>query len=203
VLLQAYIDESGTGSTNREPFIVVAGFISTSENWANFPDDWQRELDRDPPLKYFKMRESFHRIKKFEGFSKDDSRNRVNRFIEIIKVYAMIRVSSTIDKRKYDLMARGQAPPEIDNPYFYCFHQLYYSIIVFQRIYKWNTKIDFIFDEAGKLGVDTVKWVDVIKGWAPDSSKAYFGSPSIFRDDEKFLTFQAADLYTWLVRRQL
>jgi hypothetical protein len=203
VLLQAYIDESGTESTERQPFIAVAGFISTSENWANFSIDWQNELDKDPPLKYFKMREAFHRIKQFDGFSKNDAQYRVNNFIDIIKAYAMVRVSSSIDKREYDLFERGQIPAKIDSPYFYCFHQLYYSIIVYQRRYRWDTQIDFIFDEAGRIGVETVKWTAIIKKWASPSYHPYFGSPPIFRDDEKFLPLQAADLYAWLVRRDL
>lgn len=203
VILQAYMDESGTHKTEKEPYFALAGFISTSENWANFSTEWQKELDKDPVIKCFKMSQAFAKIGPFEGLSREDIDKRVNNFIEIIKSYAMVRVSSTINKREYDLLERGNPPKEIDNPYFWCFHQLYYAIIVYQRKYRWNTQIDFIFDDIGKLGDETIKWIKILKAMAPESAKPYFGSPPIFRNDEEFLPLQAADLYAWLVRRHL
>jgi hypothetical protein len=205
VILQAYIDESGTGNTRQEPYFALAGFISTSENWANFSTEWQKELDNDPPIKCFKMRQAFAKQGPFKGLNTEDIDQRVTKFIEIIKSYAMVRVSTTIDKRGYDQFIKGKLdiPSEIDSPYFWCFYQLIYAIIVYQRRHEWNTRIDFIFDEIGKLGPETIRWYPLLKKLATPAAKPYIGSPPIFRDDEQFLPLQAADLYAWLVRRKL
>jgi len=89
VVLQAYIDASGMGSTQWEPFIALAGFVSTSEVWAQFSDSWQAELDRKPVLPYFKMNEAFHpnayspkNKNPFEGWKESDIKARVFNFLK-------------------------------------------------------------------------------------------------------------------------
>ena len=116
MVLQAYMDESGTGSTIQQPYFALAGFISTSENWANFSTEWQNELDKDPPIECFKIREAFAKQGPFEGLNREVIDKRVKNFIKIIKSYAMVRVSSTIDKHEYDLFERGNPPKEVDSP---------------------------------------------------------------------------------------
>lgn len=42
LMLQAYVDGSGTGDQN---LYVIAGFIATSETWVEFSKEWQKRLD--------------------------------------------------------------------------------------------------------------------------------------------------------------
>ena len=202
VILQAYIDDSGT--QGREPFFCLGGFISTSDNWARFSDEWQSQLDAKPAIPYFSMHSAFFPEKgPFKGWKQQDIEMRVSEFVKIIKNYAMVRVCTVLRRDDYEQVIRGRLPfpPEIDHPYFLCFWMLVFAVIRFQQYYKWNTQIDFFFDEQGKMGIETVKWHSWIKTVAPKNFKPYIGSPPIFRDDRKFLPLEAADLYAWVVRR--
>jgi hypothetical protein len=205
VILQAYIDDSGT--QGKYPFFCLGGFISTADNWAKFSDEWKTQLDADPPIPYFSMHSAFFPKKgPFKGWSEEAIQSKVCGLLKIIKNYATMRVSCSMRRDDYEELIKGKFTKnkvlrEIDHPYFFCFWALIYAIIHYQRQYGWNTQIDFFFDEQGKMGVETVRWYQIIKKVAPKQSKPFFGSPPIFRDDKKFLPLQAADMYAWAIRR--
>jgi hypothetical protein len=50
-MLQAYVDASGKGDPR---FLVIAGYIATSDTWAEFSIEWKCRLDH-AGLPYFKM----------------------------------------------------------------------------------------------------------------------------------------------------
>jgi len=58
MVLQGFFDDSGNEPTS--PIFVLAGFITTNQQWAAFSDEWQLALDEPPRLKYFKMAEAEH-----------------------------------------------------------------------------------------------------------------------------------------------
>jgi hypothetical protein len=207
VVLRAYIDDSGT--QGKEPFFTLGGFISTTDNWARFSDEWKAQLDADPPIPYFSMHRAFYpREGPFKGWKKRAIERRVAEFVRIIRTHAIMRVSCSMRKDDYEELIKGKFVKNkknpfhvIDHPYFLCFWTLINAVIHYQREYGWNTQIDFIFDEQGKMGVETVRWFQIIKKVAPKESKPFFGSPPIFQDDKKFLPLQAADMYAWSIRR--
>jgi hypothetical protein len=203
MILQAFIDDSGTAGP--EPFFSLGGFISTSSKWAEFADVWKAELDREPSIPYFSMRSAFYPVDgPFMGWEQSEIEKRVTEFLKIIKTYAQVRVSCSLrrDDFRY-VVKKGLFASIIDHPYFVCFWRLVITTVALAHDLKWNSPIDFVFDEQGKMGLETVAWYPVIKDGAPEAHKPYFGSPPIFRDDRKFLPLQAADLYAWSVRRNL
>lgn len=206
VILQAFIDDSGT--QGPQPFFSLGGFISTADRWARFSDEWKTELDREPSIPYFKMTEAFFPKKgPFKGWKQRAIERRVCEFVKIIQKHAMLRVSCSMRRDDYrelfgDRFFRaGSALRKINHPYFFCFWALIHGIIDFQRQNGWDTSIDFIFDEQGGMGTETVRWHPIFKKTAPPHLQSYFGSPPIFRDDKEFLPLQAADLYAWSIRR--
>jgi hypothetical protein len=70
-MLQAYLDDSGMG---QPPASVMAGFVSTSERWATFSDEWKQALDMRPSIEYFKMSEAAACSGQFAHWS-DERRN--------------------------------------------------------------------------------------------------------------------------------
>lgn len=211
-MLQAFIDASGTGSTQWEPFIVLAGFISTAEVWAQFSDAWQAELDRNPILPYFKMNEAFHpnayNLKNknpFDGWKEEDIQKKVFKFLNIIKEFSLGRIHVWLDKREFDrLVIKAVPKSERDNPYVLCFQVLILKVISSQVKYKIHFPVDFIFDEEGTIGKESLNWYKELKeNHVPPQYHLFFGSPPIFRDDKLFLPLQAADVYAWLIRRHL
>jgi hypothetical protein len=203
MILQAFIDDSGT--QGKEPFFSLGGFISTFGKWAEFADVWKAELDRKPSIPYFSMRSAFFPIEgPFKDWEQSEIEKRVTEFVKIIKTYAQMRVSCSLRRDDYNqTVKRGWFPSRIDHPYFVCFWRLVIATVTYAERSKWNAPIDFIFDEQGGMGLDTIKWYPYIKKVAPEAHKPYFGSPPIFRDDKIFLPLQAADLYAWSIRRRL
>jgi hypothetical protein len=204
MILQTFIDDSGTHG--KEPFFSLGGFISTSDKWAQFADAWKAELDRKPSIPYFSMRSAFNPQHggPFKGWKQRPIERKVSEFLKIIKNHAILRVSCSLRRDDYEeIVKRGLFPKSIDHPYFVCFWRLIIETVKFAHELKWNAPIDFIFDEQGKMGSETIKWYPYIKKVAPEAHKPYFGSPPIFRDDKIFLPLQAADLYAWTVRRNL
>jgi hypothetical protein len=60
--LQAFIDDSGRG---QDPAFVLAGWIASPEQWAEFSDEWIRILHQSPGIEYFKMQEAWRLKRQF------------------------------------------------------------------------------------------------------------------------------------------
>src|ERR1700730_17739629 len=87
--LQGFFDDSGNEPTS--PIFVLAGFITTNQQWAAFSDEWQLALDEPPRLKYFKMAEAEH----FRGqFSKTKGWINENRDARLLTLISGLRVRS-------------------------------------------------------------------------------------------------------------
>jgi hypothetical protein len=56
--LQAFIDDSGRG---QHPAFVLAGWIASPEQWAEFSDEWKRVLHQSPRIEFFKMGQAWWR----------------------------------------------------------------------------------------------------------------------------------------------
>ena len=201
VILQGFVDDSGSGKT--EPFFALGGFISTYENWARFADAWCAALRAEPSIPYFKMSNAYAKRGVFNGWDRSDIEAKIAVLAGVIKSHAMVRISSAVDRRAYNRWVSGKGPEEIDDPYVLCFYQILYATFVHQRKYRWDTQIDWIFDEQGKLGPATVAIWPQFKKLAHPSVRPYIGRPPIFRDDKQFLPLQAADLYVGALRRRL
>jgi hypothetical protein len=52
VMLQAFVDDSGSDPASR--MFILAGFAATVPQWEHFSDEWQRVLDTEPSIAYYK-----------------------------------------------------------------------------------------------------------------------------------------------------
>ena len=205
VALQSYIDASGM--SGKEPYLVLAGFVSIAQVWAKFSDAWQAELDTPPSISYFKLNEAFHpkHYSQFKGWDKKDIIHKINKLANVIKsTYPLGRVVSYIAKREVEQLIIKQLPKRrMDNPYSLCFLHLIVNIVARQCKSQYKVPIDFIFDDEGEIGYDCAKWLNYFKKTViPKYSLPYFGSIT-FADDRRVVALQAADLYAGLFRRNL
>jgi hypothetical protein len=198
-MLQVCLDESGKGGSD---VFVMAGYVSTTELWAGFSDEWQALLDYRSAhyrkLDYFKMSEMT---------ASERDMKRARWFYRVIKKYALAAVSFTIPIKLLDHEVRRMfGDPNIlgvlSNPWHFATHLLMprYAEVA-PSLGLPPGPLDFVFDETGEKNV-------LIAGW--ENSKAFFpkaapmmGSTPIFRKDHEYLPLQAADLLAWWIRHRL
>jgi len=63
--------------------------------------------------------------------------------------------------------------------------------------------VDYIFDQQGSMGDDSVIWYKHIKSWQKPEMAALMGGNPRFEDDKTVLPLQAADMLAWHVRRRI
>jgi len=204
MILEAYLDDSGSGGMSQR-FFTLAGFLSDYESWGKFADEWKAVLDEPPTIPYFKMNNFYRpeaRNSVFKGWDRSAIDEKLKRLISVIRYNVMMRISSKVSLEDYERYVKGRIDdPTVDDPYFFCFYQIIYSVAIHQKTYKWNYQTDFFFDEQSKIGDNTKRWHQIFKSMASDDIRPYIGSPPIFRDDKLFRPLQAADLYSGALRR--
>jgi hypothetical protein len=213
MVLQACIEMDET----INPSFVVAGFIAESEAWAQFSSKWDAALALHPSVEYLKMVEAAHRTGQFTGWSADEVRDRLRKLVSIIREFAIMRVSVSVDKRAFFKNARSLAIParnhNTDKPYCMAFQKLLLEVPQIQLLHaaifgSRPRPVDFIFDEQGEIGLEAqATWLN-IKRLAERFAQQgrtnvlpCFGSMPIFSNDKDVRPLQAADLYAWHLRR--
>jgi hypothetical protein len=206
MVLQGYFDDSG--SSAKEPFYILAGFISTIDKWKSFSDAWRKKLNEYPGLAYFKMSEANALDGQFKrGWTPSTRDKCVFELAEIIKTHALVRVTSRLRRRDFDEFIVGIVDlPEVNDPYYLCFYQLVFAVHTYQ-LKNGGVDCDIIFDDQGLIGERTVKW------WGADINRQPVNIPEerlkffpkcprpIFGNDRSFLPLQAADMLAWVVRQ--
>lgn len=110
-------------------------------------------------------------------------------------------------KEDFDVHIKGVSPwRELDNPYFLLFNQIIaLTVSSIKELGKRtldisDAKVEFVFDEQGRLGRDALGWWDVLKQALEPEKTQLLGAPSEFASDKRQSPLQAADLLAWSVR---
>lgn len=102
----AYLDDSGTHTTSD--VVVVAGFISLANKWEKFTQEWKEALD-DYHLDYFHMTDFENSRKQFKGWNGQERKNRLNRFLGIIKNHVLYSVGWAVPKQSFNAILSNPA----------------------------------------------------------------------------------------------
>ena len=197
-VLQAYFDESQTDGD----LFVLAGYVSTTERWAAFADEWQELLDHDSV--YYRKLEYFHMLE----MQSDGDRERCQWFYNVIEKYALVAVSYTVSlkvlRHEAERIFGGRDPDvrrKMSNPWQFAAAGLLATIVSnLERLELPKEPIDFVFDESVYKNAVIESW-DTFKAAAPSPELATLtGSTPVFRNDREYLPLQAADLLAWWVR---
>ncbi|PDT64465.1 hypothetical protein CO683_37920 [Bradyrhizobium ottawaense] len=192
MVLQAYIDGSGTGDKRS---LVLAGYIADADTWASFSDEWKAQLDH-AQMARFKMFEMKERLEIAAYFY---------RLIEKHNIQAAISIAAdtaALKKAVRELVPETVLGREnLENPYYIASRGLIEILAVHQQKFmRWNDPVDFIFDDESEK-VHILEMWDWMKVLMNSAAQGRIGSTPIFRPDEKFMPLQAADLYAWWIRK--
>lgn len=97
-MLTVAFDASGTEHDQR--LFVVAGFVSSANDWIGFDAQWKERLKRDG-LEYFHMHSFAHSIGQFKGWNKDELRRQalLSDLLGIIQSHAYRKFGSMVINR--------------------------------------------------------------------------------------------------------
>jgi hypothetical protein len=202
VTFKAIIDDS----QDENGTFVLAGYVARAEAWTKFTQEWQKLLPRTR-----KGRSGKHRFKMNEMVQSEELRAHLPAFFRVIEAHVLGSIAtiiSTSDLRR--VQARIFVPgAEIDwgvyaNPYYVtyrCLMDKFHSARL--RMANWippNEQVNFVFDMHSSQKEIRTSWDHYIAGRA-DDLRGFYGACPIFEDDEEFLPLQAADFWSWWVRK--
>lgn len=204
-MLTAYIDDSGWDG--KSPVFVLAGYVSSTEKWSAFSDEWRAVLNLPHPttLPYLKMADAYQLRKRssvFRGWTEEDRDSRLKEFCPVINRHVEHGVAIVVPIEAHRRHFKGLFAPEaLDRPYFLSFFSLASLIAAVVRTVGYNEKVELIYDtqenESKSFFMDQFeKFMQA----APPSAAGLFNVPK-WEDDKDVLPLQAADMLAWHIRR--
>jgi hypothetical protein len=201
---QAFMDES----ESKDEF-VLGGYIQTAETWAKFAQDWERILPFGTVAKngkrHFKMSEMA-----YYGKMSD-----VQKFYSVIDKHNLVPVAFRLNMdafRNAHEQMRDLAKNMNwsinwglwSNIYYFTFRSFLDNFHMHRNVFEdaipLTEKVDFYFDDRSESTPIMAAWTE-IRDKMPEATEKYFGANPRFENDQEFLGLQAADLWSWWVRR--
>ena len=206
MLFNGFVDDSGSGEgKDRGNVFVLAGFVASAKEWGAFSTKWQKICDREPRTPDFKMKTA-NRLLNKDGsvfWTEKQRDRRIKQLVKTTKRKTRYRVESLLAWPNYEKVVKGRVPPEFDSPYFLCFYNVIVSFAAFMERAGIQGTVDWVFDDQGRLGIETKKWYDFISASIPSPLRSRLGSTPVFKHDKSAVPLKAADLYAWQIRRHL
>jgi hypothetical protein len=210
VILNAYVDDSGSDHDGVNPrFYVLAGYILPVETWKPFSDRWADELKREPSVGCFKMSNAEYGDGYFLGMQEPFRKLKVNELAQVISAFRPKPISAHLRWDHYKSIVEGRVSAKMASPYAILFYQ------IMKQSHDWQIelnrldptiglhRVDFVFDEQGKIGLRALQWYAKLKEVVPEPYKSIMGNTPDFRDDEEIVALQAADMLAWHLHRFL
>lgn len=200
-MLQLYIDDSG--KKDQSPVQVLAGYLSTTERWATFANEWQGLLD-EAGVDAFRMAEAWRMARKFRNRGPLRRDHLIVQMIECIKRHAEMAFVSSIpfDGFHRYLDVKQDHSHTLGRPYFCGFYSLLTQVYnhAFHRYA--DQQLEIVFDEQGG---ESAQYVLSAMSEFRRLASQRFGDLIIptptFQNDKYALPLQAADMLAWLMRR--
>lgn len=201
LVLQAFIDESGERGQGQ--FLALGGFIGSAENWAVFSDRWDECLRGHPAIKSFKMKEAVSRTGQFFRWSIDARDEKVRALLDCFAGLGLRAIYACIDLGAFEeIYSPGIAKPW-NQPYFKAFHSIIWAVLYDSLATGNAEQVEIVFDNNVIHGTRAKRYYPFIRNFilAPELLSVAPVEP-LFKDDERFLPLQAADMLAWLARSQ-
>jgi len=200
-MLQAFIDDSGTGG----PLFVMAGCVATAEKWEAFTDEWEAVRKSGKAIAHLKMVEAFGLTGEFRGFSEKERDDKIYDLINVVNKYAALSAVCAIDGTAYQKLLAGGPAKTLDTPYFHaCMTIMMQFVVGVRRNIGPANPIDFIFDRMHpSLLQEIVQMWWLWKNTMPPGIREMLGNHPRMDDGENLLPLEAAELAAGCLRRAL
>lgn len=136
------------------------------------------------------------------GAGVSDLDHKIIALTEVIMHFQPHVITCWVSEKEYAETIRVSGPPDLQHAYLLCFMGSVIKVAEYQRHMGVDTPVDYVFDEKGDMGYEAAMWYPAMKDSLPQETKSRMGSTPIFRDDNKILPLQAADLIAWNRRRE-
>ena len=145
--LTLYCDASGK---KPEGLNVVAGFLSTVDQWVLFEKEWAAVL-KEFNVKYFHMREFAHSVEQFDGWKNDEEKRRrfLTALVQVIVSRTKYWVGSCIVLKDYDQVDADFKLHEQFHPYPLNGRTCIDMILKWQYVHnEVNTPMKYVFEDG-------------------------------------------------------
>ena len=197
-MLVAYFDDSGTH--DGSPAVVVAGYLSSAENWRKFNCAWADML-HDAGLTHWHQVHFAHRVNEYAGWAEEKRVEFMKRVIGIVNDTVYGGFVCGVDTVAFrELSCQFPAPPH--TPYAFC------AMVCFKQLEKWtidnaqSDAIDCTFESGTQGHGEIATIVDELMS-DEDGERLEFRLGTVkFEDKKEALPVQAADILAYEFYRE-
>jgi hypothetical protein len=196
--LHGYFDESGTHAGSDA--VVVAGYLSTAEQWVLFETEWKASL-AEWGLDHFHMADFSNRAKEYETWTDQDRRFRLARLIGIANRHTLASIAIGIPVKSYNQIFTKHAKRFVGGPYGLAASACFMDAAKVIDADFPSARIAYVF-EAGAEGAGQVLKVFQWNYKHPDN-RSRFKLLSLKFEGKDFVPLQAADILAYELHKHL
>ena len=113
-----HVDDSGTHDGSRG--VVLAGFVSTPEQWSHFDRDWRSLLQEFQIPRYFHMADFESRFGVYEGWSNERRKEFIKKLTGIIRRRSIAGIAASCPAHNYEKLKAGLPKVAFQTPFTMC-----------------------------------------------------------------------------------
>jgi hypothetical protein len=201
-MLQAHVDD--TKSERQPPFFILAGHLQTAEVWTDFSNAWQEELDREPKIGVFKLKDIWRKppVGPFNGWTAAACEERIAKFRALIERFELCEFGIGFRTDEYEEIFAGVHRRAQRSPYYFAAGALSRGIAhMIEPMGFPRQPVEIIFD------MQVMEKAFVLQGWEEAQKIKEPGGdledilcvPPRWDTDSRLRPLQAADMHaTWV-----
>jgi hypothetical protein len=208
VMLVAYFDESVSDVGTKD--YVMAGYVQSVEVWERFSDEWAAVLEASPSLRAFHMSEVWSALRStgtlretnsFFGWKKEEIQTKLDALTSIIRKYHPWSIECRLSSSDFKTHIEEVAPYDLRSPWLWCYFGIIKKLAELHLTMGLSDKVELVFDEKDEeVNRALFFYQGFTEFFTPAQRAMLSGSPQ-FKDDEKVVPLQAADILVWTLRR--
>ena len=196
VMLEAYLDESGTHKNS--PIMCIAGYVLEPAQCLKL-DEAFAEVLREHNLEFFHMGDCAHGAKAFKKVPKPTRIAIARRMIETIKLRVRVGVAFSIAEADYDFVVPERHRDFLGSAYTFCAQALFQTIAFWADAQKIVEPIAYFFESGHANQPEANRFLNYIMNnpaW-DDLRKLYRYRSHTFANKRDLRPLQAADILAW------